>query len=349
MSFRFYMSMRRAEFVFRIAIVVCMTAWTAQASLRAQFTLTQTNLDRFAIACVGQFGKLSHNHRPIAAACPYTQLQTRLDESDIDRLEKELEDPVTRLAAIAALADFGATKLYQVGSVFILDGDAKIGVLRERATKLARKYAAIDTVILALDSDDPRLQMWGLWFWNAGIGKAVHSAGRNPAFLPKEGLTDEESSWHALMPKVRRLAKDSPHRSQAIDNLALFSLSENRDFLLSLIPTEKSAGVILRILEHTEMRRIGEPSKRDDRFNEELLRLLADPDVKARRDALTDIGWNWNNAEIYQVRFNEMVSQRVEELRKSDDEEEKRLANWAAEGLEKIARIWLERDSAKTR
>jgi hypothetical protein len=76
---------------------------------------------------------------------------------------------------------------------------------------------------------------------------------------------------------------------------------------------------------------------------------LADPDVKVRCDALTDIGWNWNKAEIFQVRFGAEVSQRVEELRKSDDDEEKRLANWAAEGLEKIAKIWLERDSAKTR
>ena len=36
------------------------------------------NLDQFAIACVGQFAKLSHDHRPIAAACPYTQLQSDL-------------------------------------------------------------------------------------------------------------------------------------------------------------------------------------------------------------------------------------------------------------------------------
>ena len=35
-------------------------------------------LDRFAIACVGQFGKLSHERRPIATAHPYTQLQTDL-------------------------------------------------------------------------------------------------------------------------------------------------------------------------------------------------------------------------------------------------------------------------------
>ena len=34
------------------------------------------SLDRFEIACVRQFGKLSHDHGPIAAICPYTRLQT---------------------------------------------------------------------------------------------------------------------------------------------------------------------------------------------------------------------------------------------------------------------------------
>jgi hypothetical protein len=303
MPFRFYM--KRAEFVFKIAIVVCMTAWTAQASPRLQSAPMQTNLD----------------------------------ESDIDRLEKELADPATRLAAIAALADFGAGKLYQVGSVFFVDSDAKRGALRERAVKLVRMCNDIDTISRALDSDDPRLQMWGLWFWCPDCSV--------PAL--NEQLTYKETRWYALMPKVRRLAKDSIHRSIAIDKLSGRLLPENREFLLSLIPTEKSAGAILRLLDRTEMRRIGEPSKRDERFNEELLRLLADPDVKVRREALADIGWNWKKAEIFHVRFSAEVSQRVEELRKSDDGEEKRIANWAAEGLEKIARIWLERDSAKTR
>jgi hypothetical protein len=297
--------MKRAEFVFRIAIVFCLMALAAQAS-------------------------------PLPQLAP---IQTNLDESDIDRLEKELADPATRLAAVATLADFSAMRLYQVGSMFFGDSDAKTGALRERAVKLVRMCNDIDTISRALDSDDPRLQMWGLWVWCSDCSR--------PAL--KDQLTYKETRWYALMPKVRRLAKDSIHRSIAIDKLSGRLLPENREFLLSLIPTEKSAGVILRLLDRTEMRRIGEPSKRDERFNEELLRLLADPDVKVRIAALADIGWNWKNAEIFQARFGANVSQRVEELRKSDDDEEKRLANWAAEGLEKIAKIWLERDSAKTR
>jgi hypothetical protein len=39
------------------------------------------SLERVAIACVGQFAKLSHYHRSIAAVCPYTQLQPALVDS----------------------------------------------------------------------------------------------------------------------------------------------------------------------------------------------------------------------------------------------------------------------------
>jgi hypothetical protein len=143
-----------------------------------------------------------------------TPMANDLTESDVDRLEKEMAEPSTRLPAIAALADFGSMKLYQVGSVQYLDRDPKRDKLRERAANLAQKYTDIDTISLALDSRDPRLQMWGLWFWNVGIYGSMRAAGRNPLVLPVEGLTDDETKWLSLVPKIQRLAKVSPHRSQ---------------------------------------------------------------------------------------------------------------------------------------
>jgi hypothetical protein len=116
-SFRAYM--KRAELVFKAALVVCVTAWAVQAAQSPQ----------------------------------YKPRQTILDESDIDRLEKELADPVTRLPAIAALADFGGMKLYRVGSVLTSDSDAKRDALRERAAKLALMCNDINTISRALDSD----------------------------------------------------------------------------------------------------------------------------------------------------------------------------------------------------
>jgi len=297
--------MKRAEIAFKAALAVCVIAWTIQAAQRDK----------------------------------YMPGQTKLDEPDIDRLEKELSDPATRLPALAALAGFGGRKLYQVGSVFIIEGDAKNAALRERAAKLALMCNDIDTISRALDSDDPRLHMWSLWFW-APDSRPVLKADHN---------SFKETKWYALTPKVRRLARESVYRSLAIQKLANISLPENREFLLSLIPAEKSAWVIFDILYYTERPRNDNTSNRDQRFNEELLRLLADPDIEVRRDALAYIATNWHSAEMFQARFGAQVSQRVEELRKSDNAKEKDLANYAAEGLEKIAKIWLKRDSAKPR
>jgi hypothetical protein len=46
-------------------------------------------LDQFAIVCVGQFAKLSHDHRPIVAVCPVTQLQTDLSSAATQNQERE--------------------------------------------------------------------------------------------------------------------------------------------------------------------------------------------------------------------------------------------------------------------
>lgn len=299
--------MKRVGAAIAVVFVVNMFAWADSTSLRAQAMSVKTDLS----------------------------------EQDLVRLETELADPAKRLSAIAELADFGSMKLYMGGSVIFGDSNLTRDALRERAAKLARKYTDIETVSQSLDSADPRLQMWGLSSWNGGVSKAIESAGRSQNILPMDGLTAEEEAWHALIPKIRRLAKNSPHRWEAINDLAMYAWSENREFLRSLIPTEFSAKIVLQLLGRT-----GDPN-RDERFNEELLRILANPDVGVRRAALADIAMNWNSAEMWQVRFSLEVYQRVDELRVSNDDEEKRLADWAAEGLEKIAMIWRERDQNK--
>jgi hypothetical protein len=267
--------------------------------------------------------------------------QKILSDQDIQRLEMELSEPATRLPAIADLADFGSMKLYNGGSVSFSDANPKIDALRERAAKLAGTYTDLDTVSQALDSDDPRLQMWGLMFWNGGVNKALLAAGRSPTVFPLDGLTAAEDAWHQLMPKIQLLAIRSSHREVAIDDLAIYAWSENREYLRSLIPNETSASVVLRLLQRTG------DSNRDEHFNAELIRLLSDPDALVRQSTLAFIGWNWNSAEMWQVRFDLKIYEKVEVLRLSSDSEEKRLAEFAAEGLDRVAKLWNERDSKK--
>jgi hypothetical protein len=271
----------------------------------------------------------------------------KLSASELDSLERDLQDPNKRLPAIATLADFGSPKLYQVGSVIVsISGDDRETVaLRSRATQLATLAADSETVAAALESDDPRLQMWALWFWRHGIYEAVRAKGESRLRLRMESLTPEEKSWIDLTPSVRRLAATSPHRTVAIDDLAAFTLPENRQFLKDLIPAEKSADVILDLLERTTPRKKSDRSERDMLFNEQLLRLLSDPDPKVRGESLGCIGLNWNNAPMYQVHFSSAVADRVQELRRSDDSNEVRMANFAAEGLQKIGKIWTDRET----
>ena len=215
---------------------------------------------------------------------------------------------------------------------------------RTRAAELARRHIDINTVTRALDSADPRLHLWGLWFWRGGAHRAVRDAERVPLQFPTANLTREEEAWRALTPRIKVLAKESPYRHIAIDGLAGLAWTENVEFLRSLIPGETSAGMILQLLERTVVRRGLDYTERDKLFNEQLLRLLSDTDRKVRQGALANIAMNWNNAEMYQVRFTAAVSQRVEELRNAEDTEDRRLANWAAEGLEKMSGVWAERD-----
>ena len=275
----------------------------------------------------------------------FVPMRTVLNTADLDRLETELADPAKRLPAIAALADFAWMHLYRIGSMSIFSGDPARDALSERAAILAQRHIDIDTVSRALDSDDPRLHMWGLWFWRRGAYNAICAAGRSPIALPTEGRTADESAWHALMPKIRRLAKDSPYRVQAIEGLGFFCFAENQEFLSRLIPEETSASVILRLCDATTVRRTNE--SRDARFNQELLRLLASPDAKVRQGALADIAFNSTRAEMWQVRFSTAVEQRVAELRKSDDGEDRRLADWAVKDMAKMGPTWQERDHAK--
>lgn len=256
-----------------------------------------------------------------------------LSDADLDRLESDLEIPAQRLPAIAALAEFGALKLYRVGSVIMYQAgdDARTNERRERAAKLAASHRDLPTVRGALDSDDPRLQFWGLVFWNAGFYQARSAGERNPMVDPARGATAEEEAWNALRPKLRRLARVSVWRGKAIDDLA--TAGSETEFLRSLIPEEKDAGVILRLLDYTVTRRGLDNSERDRLFNVELLRLLGDASPTVRQAALGDIWFNPDKAAMYHVQFSPAVLSRVREFQASPDPEDRRLAEQAIESL----------------
>jgi hypothetical protein len=128
------------------------------------------------------------------------------------------------------------------------------------------------------------------------------------------------------------LAQGSENYDLAIEALCRYR-DENLDFLLKLIPQDKSADKVYRLLRATIVQNMYEPPKLDRRFNVQLLRLLNDPAVEVRRDALCFIFVNPHHAEMYWVHFSPAVGQRVGELQTSSDAKEKDFANRAAEAL----------------
>jgi pimeloyl-ACP methyl ester carboxylesterase/cytochrome c-type biogenesis protein CcmH/NrfG len=73
----------------------------------ANLEVHANSLDRFAIACVGQFAKLSRDQRPIAPVFPYTQLQTDLI---VAQTEKRLSthDQENESVLLSAIRQFEA-------------------------------------------------------------------------------------------------------------------------------------------------------------------------------------------------------------------------------------------------
>ena len=87
-------------------------------------------------------------------------------------------------------------------------------------------YTNIDTVSQALDYMTIRgFKMWSLWFWNAGISKALQSASRNQLHACRFGrINAEEQGVARADAEGQRLAKNSRRAAhQAIDNLAFFA------------------------------------------------------------------------------------------------------------------------------
>jgi len=268
--------------------------------------------------------------------------QNELSDSDLHRLEGELEDPSKRLQAIAALARFAQWQLYQVGSVTIIDLDPKRYARLKTAAELAKRHSDVETVSQALSSADPDLQMWGLWFWNAEAYNPQIKAGRHRLGFPSTGLTKDETRWRDLLPKIRELARNSVHSGFAIQCLASWAPAENRAYLRSLIPRAKSPSDVLTILENTTQKtydKIAEHPdyrERDRIYSTEILRRLNESEFKVRIAALQVIDWNPSTADMWRVRFSPEVITRVNELITSADAEEQKAAKWAAEALPKI-------------
>jgi PAS domain-containing protein len=255
----------------------------------------------------------------------------------LEGLKRDLANPAKRLKAVVALFEAAGYHRIWVSSMGYLDEEPENAVLRERAAEITGEYAH-DPVIIRqlLDSDEEPLCRLGLELWVSNAGEATRAAQRGFDEAPPNPLPPAEEVWHAMTPRLRVLAE----RSGGYWNLAITALCfypENKEFLRGLMKRDKSASKVFDLVKATLPRlRMDEESPRDSLFNEQLLRLLRDPDAKVRRDALVFVYWNQNSAEIYWVDFSPAVAQRIEELKSSRDPDERKWATDASGALTKL-------------
>lgn len=224
-----------------------------------------------------------------------------------------LDRPETRLQALARLIRFASQKLYQIGSIYMIS-EPGINALQQQAAETVRKQITIETISEALDSTDPTLQFWGVFFW------------RGDPELQNNGLDE----WMALLPKIEKVAVagDETAREMAIQRLQRFP--EYHEFLVGRIDVETSPEILMRLVYRTEK---AEFSKQ---LNPLLVKLLKDVNCEVRHRALLFIGSNSKSAPMWQIDFDRSIFDATVELTTSDSAKERAAAAYALTEIRKL-------------
>jgi HEAT repeats len=212
------------------------------------------------------------------------------------------------------LIRFASLKLYQIpGSITIIN-EPGIDTLQQQAADAVQKQITIETIGEALDSTDPKLQFWGVFFW------------RGDPDLQNNG-SDE---WMSLLPKIEKVAVagDRTARGMAIQRLQRFP--EYHEFLSGRIDVETSPEILMRLVYRTEKAEFGR------QLNPLLLKLLKDVNGEVRHGVLLFIGFNSNRAPIWQIDFDKSIFDATVELTTSESAKERAAAAYALREIRKL-------------
>jgi hypothetical protein len=224
-----------------------------------------------------------------------------------------LDRPETRLQAIARLIRFASLKLYLIPSITFIS-EPGIDALQQQAADAVRKQITIETIGEALDSTDPRLQFWCVFFWRGD----------------PDLQNNDSDGWMALLPKIEKLAVagNETARDMAIQRLQRFP--EYHEFLDGRIDVETSPEILMRLVYRTEK---AEFSKQ---LNALLLKLLKDVNCEVRHRALLFIGFNSNRAPMWQIDFDSSIFDATVELTTSESAKERAAAAYALTEIRKL-------------
>ncbi len=262
----------------------------------------------------------------------------------LERLQHDLHNPATRLAAVVDLYEATGAHRAWVPSMGYLDEEPENAMLREHASALCAPFLQDPvTIKQLLDSNKAPQHRLGLELWINNAAEAFRATGRRYGEAVPKDLPAAEEIWRAMTPRLRVLAEKSRYADKAITGLTFYA-PENDDFLRTLLTRDKSPDKVVQLVRTT----IKRDADRDPLLNVHLLRLLNDPDVAVRKSTLA---WVWSNewsAPMYWVDYSAAVARRIKKLRTSPNQKERELAESASVSLATIkARLAERREVAR--
>ena len=237
--------------------------------------------------------------------------------ADLAAIIARLDDPQTRLAAIEQLRAF-SQELPIIPNLGSSTGDPLRDEMIKTAYQALAQIATPQTVGMAIWSNNPTYQWWGLWRFPSEYD-AAHPYPPRPMPAAPDALTPP---WRALLPRVRQLALegDGSVRGRAQEVLAGWPGQE--EILARCLAQETELESIMRMLDH---RRYGNLSVALDPY---LRRMLSHADRDVRYDALVFLVSNGNpsRAPVWQIQIFEAAVDRVLELSHSTETRERAAA-----------------------
>jgi hypothetical protein len=245
--------------------------------------------------------------------------------AEIHRALAQLKDKETRLAALQVLLPFASMRIYQVGGAVGLTGDPDRDALISKVASRLTAYHDFETVRAALHSSSKDLQFWGCTV----VSGEVHPHNGFPRQIRRGVRPASVARWKTLLPRLREIAADLKNDIRGMAQEVLGDLEGEEEFLRSLADRETDLFNIQRLV-------YGPPKTLNERMQPHVLRLLNDADASVRCDAMTSIGFNSNVAPMWRMTFSKKVFEKVMELSRAENEEERASAVYALAELRNV-------------
>ncbi len=219
-----------------------------------------------------------------------------LDDKALDAVIAGLDNPATRYESFRKLTRFFWSYPHSSPSMMMSYGNKDLDARIDRAGKAMGKVATDALIKEALADSDRTMQWWALGAVN---GLVTRNRGRSP---------DMDPAAVELLPTVRAFTQSDDEGLRTQAERALRYAPGEEEFLHSVLNNETSPENIMFMVSGTT------PERYQVDMNAQLLRLLGSADAKVRARGMDFIASNSHMAEMFLLKLNESVVEKVFEL-----------------------------------